>query len=147
MPKILESKIIHETTLLFDDGEVVFAEGDSSRDLFIIQEGAVEIFKVTEFGELKLATFKRGEFFGDMALLQGGQRFAAAKAKGPTKLLSVQPGGFLLKIRRDPTFAFEMLQTLAYRIKISNERLLHVIKKGNIPKEMVDEILSAIGGQ
>lgn len=147
MPKILESKIIHETTLLYEDGEVVFAEGDSSRDLFIIQEGAVEIFKNTEFGELKLATFKRGEFFGDMALLQGGHRFAAARAKGPTKLLSVQPGGFLLKIRRDPTFAFEMLQTLAYRIKISNERLLHVIKKGNIPKEMVDEILSAIGGQ
>jgi CRP/FNR family cyclic AMP-dependent transcriptional regulator len=147
MPKILESKIIHETTLQFEDGEVIFAEGDSSRDLFIIQEGAVEIFKKTEFGILKLATFKRGEFFGDMALLQGGERFAAAKAKGVTTLLSVQPGGFLLKIRRDPTFAFEMLQTLAYRIKISNERLIDVIKKGNIPKEMVDQILTAIGGQ
>ncbi len=112
MPKIIDTKVTHEKVVLYDDGEDVFVEGDTSRDLFIIQEGEIEIFKKSPLGELKLAVFKRGDFFGDMALLQGGHRFAGAKAKGKTKLLVIQPGGFLLKIRRDPTFAFEMLQAL-----------------------------------
>jgi CRP-like cAMP-binding protein len=147
MPQVIDSKIIHEKTMLYQDGEIIFQEGDSNRDLYIIQEGKVEIWKQTETTEIRLATFNRGDFFGDMALLQGGTRFASAKAAGATKLLVIQPGGFLLKIRRDPTFAFEMLQALSYRIKISNERLVDVIKKGNVPKETVDQILTLIGGQ
>ncbi len=147
MPKIIDTKVTHEKVVLYEDGEDVFVEGDTSRDLFIIQEGEIEIFKKSPLGELKLAVFKRGDFFGDMALLQGGHRFAGAKAKGKTKLLVIQPGGFLLKIRRDPTFAFEMLQALSLRIKVSNERLLEVIQKGNIPKDKVEEILQMLSGK
>lgn len=147
MPQVISTKVTQEKVVLYEDGEFVFEEGDSNRDLFIIQEGKVEIWKKTDKEDIRLATFNRGDFFGDMALLQGGTRFASAKASGPTKLLVIQPGGFLLKIRRDPTFAFEMLQALTYRIKISNERLVDVIKKGNVPKETVDQILSLIGGQ
>lgn len=147
MAKVLESRVTHEKVVEYTDGEFIFEEGDTSRDLFIIQEGEVEIFKKTEMGELKLAVFLRGDFFGDMALLQGGHRFAGAKAKGKTKLLVLQPGGFLLKIRRDPTFAFEMLQALSMRIKVSNERLIEVIKKGNVSKELVEEILTMMGGR
>jgi len=147
MPQVIDSKVIHEKTMLYQDGEFIFQEGDANRDIFIIQEGNVEIWKKTETNEIRLATFNRGDFFGDMALLQGGTRFASAKAAGATKLLVIQPGGFLLKIRRDPTFAFEMLQALSYRIKISNERLVDVIKKGNVSKETVDQILTLIGGQ
>jgi CRP/FNR family cyclic AMP-dependent transcriptional regulator len=145
MPKIIETKVTHEKIAVYDDGEFIFDEGDTSRDLFIIQEGEVEIIKKSDRGELKLAVFKRGDFFGDMALLQGGQRFAGARAQGRTKLLILQPGGFLLKIRRDPTFAFEMLQALSMRIKVSNERLIHLIQKGNIPKNLLDEILLMMG--
>ena len=147
MSQVIKSKNLQETTILYQDSEYIFEEGDSSRDLFVIQEGKVEIWKKTEDSEIKLATFNRGDFFGDMALLQGGVRFASAKASGKTKLLVIQPGGFLLKIRRDPTFAFEMLQALSYRIKVSNERLVDVIQKGNVPKDTVDEILKLIGGQ
>jgi CRP/FNR family transcriptional regulator, cyclic AMP receptor protein len=147
MPQVIQSKTPHEKTVLYEDGEIIFQEGDLSRDLFVIQQGKVEIWKKTEESPIKLATFSRGDFFGDMALLHGGARFASAKASGPTSLLVLQPGGFLLKMRRDPTFGFEMLQALSYRIKISNERLFDVIKKGNVPKETVDQILTMIGGQ
>jgi CRP/FNR family cyclic AMP-dependent transcriptional regulator len=147
MPQVIDTKVLHEKTILYQDGEFIFHEGDTNRDLYIIQEGKVEIWKKTEQEDIRLATFQRGDFFGDMALLQGGQRFASAKSNGTTKLLVLQPGGFLLKIRRDPTFAFEMLQALSYRIKISNERLVDVIKKGNVPRQTVDEILTLIGGQ
>lgn len=147
MAKVLESRVTHEKVVQYEDREYIFVEGDTSRDLFIIQEGSVDIWKKSELGDLRLANFIRGDFFGDMALLQGGERFASAKAVGVTKLLILQPGGFLLKIRRDPTFAFEMLQALSFRIKVSNERLIDVVKRGNVDKKLVDEILAMMGGR
>jgi ribosomal protein S16 len=40
-----------------------------------------------------------------------------------------------------------MLQALSLRIKVSNERLLEVIQKGNIPKDKVEEILQMLSGR
>ena len=144
---ILEKKFAFEQVLHLKSGDFAFREGEDNRDLFIIQEGVIEIVKQTAQGELLLTEFVKGEFFGDMALLQGGLRFASARAKGPARILMLRPGGFLLKIRRDPTFAFEMLQQLSQRIKVSNERLLAVINKGGISKDAAQEIFNAINGR
>jgi CRP/FNR family cyclic AMP-dependent transcriptional regulator len=144
---LLEKRFAFEKIVTYTDAQWVFEEGDHNRDLFIIQEGSIDIIKKTPQGEMLLATFEKGDFFGDMALLQGGPRFAGARAKGDTRLLVLQPGGFLLKIRRDPTFAFEMLQQLSQRIKVSNERLLTLIQKGNIPFEMAQEVLNSMMGR
>lgn len=144
---LLEKRFAFEKIITYAEGQWVFEEGDHNRDLFIIQDGSIDIVKKTPQGEMLLATFEKGDFFGDMALLQGGPRFAGARAKGTTRLLVLQPGGFLLKIRRDPTFAFEMLQQLSQRIKVSNERMLTLIQKGNIPHEMAQEVLSSMMGR
>ncbi len=144
---LLEKRFAFEKVMDFGEGDWVFKEGDHNRDLYIIQEGAVEIIKTTPSGEMKLATFEKGDFFGDMALLQGGPRFAGARARGATRLLILQPGGFLLKIRRDPTFAFEMLQQLSHRIKVSNERLLSLIQRGGLTLEKAQEVLNSIEGK
>lgn len=144
---LLEKRFAFEKIVTYTEGQWVFEEGDHNRDLFIIQDGSIDIIKQTPKGEILLASFEKGEFFGDMALLQGGPRFAGARAKGSTRLLVLQPGGFLLKIRRDPTFAFEMLQQLSQRIKVSNERMLTLIQKGNIPHEMAQEVLSSMMGR
>ncbi len=141
----MDLRFQHEDVREYRDGDCVFAEGDEGRELYIIQEGSVLIRKKTEVGELDLAEFGRGDFFGDMALLQGGHRFAAAYAKGPTRLLILKPGGFLLKIRRDPTFAFEMLQQLSYRVRVSNQRLIESLKIGQLPPETVKRLLLAAG--
>ncbi len=131
----------HELEKDFQDGEAIFIEGDQCRELYIIRSGEVVIRKKTERGDVELVTFKRGEFFGEMALLESQPRIASAFAKGQTKLLVVQPGGFLLKIRRDPTFAFEMLQTLSMRIRVTNDRLFQAFKGGNIEMGLFEEIL------
>ena len=125
----------------YHDGEVIFSEGDEGRDLFVIQRGAVRVSKKTAQGELQLAEFTKGDFFGDMALLQSVPRFATARAVGETRLLTIQPGGFLLKIRRDPTFAFEMLQQLSQRVRIASERALEIARHAGLSQQQVEEIL------
>ena len=60
---------------------------------------------------------------------------------GETRLLTIQPGGFLLKIRRDPTFAFEMLQQLSQRVRIASERALEIARHAGLSQQQVEEIL------
>ncbi|MBU6152850.1 MAG: Crp/Fnr family transcriptional regulator [Bdellovibrionales bacterium] len=141
-----ENRFEHEFIEDFEDGACIFEEGDTGRDLYIIQSGAVQIKKNTPKGPIEMAVFQKGDFFGDMALLQSLPRYASAYAKGNTKLLILKPGGFLMKIRRDPTFAFEMLQQLSFRVKMSNDRLLEVLRRNQLPMEEVQGILNLLGG-
>ena len=143
----VESRFEHELIEEFEDGECIFEEGATDRDLYIVQEGRVQIRKQTPSGPIEMAEFKKGDFFGDMSLLQSFPRYAGAYAKGPTRLLVLKPAGFLLKIRRDPTFAFEMLQQMSYRVKVSNDRLLELVQQFKLPKDEVQKILYKLGGE
>lgn len=116
----MKEKFSQECVRSYGDGEVIFREGDASFDMYVVQSGSVLVTK----GGLQLAQFSRGDFLGEMSLLESLPRSATAVAHGPVRLLCIQPGGFLLKIRRDPTFAFELMQSLSRRIRLTNERLL-----------------------
>jgi CRP/FNR family cyclic AMP-dependent transcriptional regulator len=126
----------------FADRELIFSEGDSGRELYIIQEGEIVIEKKSAQGPIILATFRKGDVVGEMSLLESRPRFASAYAKGATRVLVIKAGGFLLKIRRDPTFAFELLQSLSMRIRVTNERLLEAARLGNLGPELLAEVLS-----
>jgi CRP/FNR family cyclic AMP-dependent transcriptional regulator len=141
-----ENRFEHEFLEDYEDGACIFEEGDTGRDLYIIQSGSVQIRKKTPSGDIEMVRFKKGEFFGDMALLQSLPRYASAYAIGNTRLLILKPAGFLLKIRRDPTFAFEMLQQLSYRVKMSNDRLLEVMIRNNLPLAQIQDIMRLLGG-
>lgn len=142
-----EAKFSHEMIETFQDGETIFEEGDIGRDLYVVQSGEVRIVKNVNGQAIELAKFRKGDFFGDMALLQSIPRYASAFASGETRLLILKPGGFLLKIRRDPTFAFEMLQQMSLRIKVSNDRVLEIVNKFNLPKDEVQKLLNLLDGQ
>ena len=134
-------RFAYEFEKTFADGEMIFQEGDPGRELYIIQDGAIVIRKDSENGAILLATFGKGDVVGEMSLLESRPRFASAFAKGSTRVLVIKAGGFLLKIRRDPTFAFELLQSLSMRIRITNERLLEAARLGNLSPELLDEVL------
>lgn len=108
----------------FEDGEIIVVEGEHGREMFVIQEGRVEVTKRVDGRDERLAVLGRGEFFGEMSLLEGLPRHATVRALGRVRLLVVEPGSLLLRIRRDPTFAFEMLQHMSRRVRDLDDRLL-----------------------
>ncbi len=142
-----EKRFAHEIIETFQNGETIFEEGDVGRDLYIVQSGEVKIVKNVKDHNVELAVFRKGDFFGDMALLQSIPRYASAFASGETKLLILRPAGFLLKIRRDPTFAFEMLQQMSLRVKVSSDRVFEIVKNFNLPKDEVQVLLSKLDGR
>ena len=127
----------------FADGDLIFMEGDDSREMYVVIEGEVVVTKLaTNGGEIELARLKKGNFVGEMSLLESLPRSATARACGSTRLLVIQPGGFLLKIRRDPTFAFEMLQTLSKRIRMTNDTLMKELGRADSSKDSLRTLLA-----
>lgn len=135
-------KFAQELSRTFENAEVIFAEGDDSREMYIVVSGEVEVVKKIKSGEHHLATLQKGDFVGEMSLLESLPRSATARSVGQTKLLVIQPGGFLLKIRRDPTFAFEMLQNLSRRIRLTNESLVRELGNDKVSSDTIRQIVS-----
>jgi CRP/FNR family transcriptional regulator, cyclic AMP receptor protein len=143
--KLQTEKFSSDSIRKFDPGEVIFREGEDSREMFVVLEGTVEVVKTVGGSgsktEIRLARIARGEFLGEMSLLESLPRSATARAVDHVKLLAIQPGGFLLKIRRDPTFAFEIMQSLSRRIRLTNEALLAALNNGTATPENVRSIV------
>lgn len=116
----------------FADGEIVVREGEETREMFVIRKGEIEIVKLVDGHEVMLSVLRRGAIFGEMALLEGLPRSATARARGATSLVVLRPGSLLLQIRRDPTFAFELLQQMSRRIRELNDRVVSNVASADL---------------
>jgi CRP-like cAMP-binding protein len=98
------SKFSGDVKRTYASGEVIVREGDMDGEMYIIQKGRVSVRKRVGEDELELAILRKGEIFGEMALLEGEPRTSTVYAIEPTNVLVIKSGGFLMRIRRDPTF-------------------------------------------
>jgi len=64
----------------FKKGDTLFADGDKGDALYIVETGAIGIFKIMAGQDVCLATMKPGQLFGEMALIDGSPRMADARA-------------------------------------------------------------------
>lgn len=125
MGRLSSSKLtrLSEREVTFADGASVFREGDSGTEMYVIQEGEIRVTKRAGAKEVLLGTLGRGDFLGEMGLLEGVPRDADARAVGPTRLLTIGQGGLLMRIRRDPTFALKLLNRLSSRLREANAQI------------------------
>lgn len=73
-------------TVTYSNGERIFTTGDVADQLFLIQQGQVELLNAE--GKV-FTTLKTGESFGEQAFLSGGIRGASAQALGEVKCLKI----------------------------------------------------------
>jgi len=116
------------TTLLrrlaLEKGEVLFRKGDEGTALFIIIQGAIKIVYSSKSGdEVTLAIFSKGDFFGEMALLDGMPRSADAVAIEETKLFILDRHDFSSFIVNNPGALHSVLYALSMRIRKTDDML------------------------
>eukprot|EP00808_Paulinella_micropora_P020544 g36056.t1 len=80
----------------FGPGEQVIKEGENGDCMFIIYEGEVGIYKTVEGEQRELTKCKKGDYFGERALLKDEPRAASVKALGPLTLLKLDRNAFKL---------------------------------------------------
>lgn len=109
---------------VYQKGDAIIKEGETGREMFIIKSGVADVLKGEEGNQIHLATLERGDIFGEMAILENEPRSATVIAREETHLIVLNTGNFMLKIRKDPTFAFNIMQKLSSRIRLLNEKIL-----------------------
>jgi CRP-like cAMP-binding protein len=99
-------------------GEFVFRRGDSSADLFIVEQGEIELLIPTEGGsERRLSLVRAGEFFGEAALLEGRPREVSARVTRDCRLLRLDPATLSDVIGQEPDLAVALLRGLSRRLR------------------------------
>ena len=107
----------------FEDGEIIFDEGDEGIDLYVIQSGRVQITRSGTAGPRLVAQMGPGEFFGEMSVVLGEARTARAVAIGPTELLELDGETLEAMCMERPEIAIRMIQRLALRLIGAERRL------------------------
>jgi CRP-like cAMP-binding protein len=102
----------------FRRGEVLFHEGDPGDALFIVASGAVKVVVPSEEGEEAiLATLKRGDFLGELALLDGAPRSASAIALEATDVLTLPRDQFRALANAEPAIRDALLEAMARELR------------------------------
>lgn len=103
-------------------GEVLFHEGDRGEIMYLIREGKIKITKGRGDEEKVLAVLKEGDFFGEMAIIDGSPRSAGAVAVTPVSLLVIDKESFKEKLRENPLIEY-VLETLTRRLRTADEQI------------------------
>jgi CRP/FNR family cyclic AMP-dependent transcriptional regulator len=102
----------------YEAGEIIFHQGDTSRELYVILQGSVRVFKTSPSGnETSLQIFSTHNIIGELASIDDRPRSATAKAIVPSDLLVMPPARFLHHMRTKPDLALSMTRLLARKLR------------------------------
>jgi CRP-like cAMP-binding protein len=112
----------------FGAGAVIFKEGDDGGEMYIIIQGLVEIRKSTGSASSKiLTTLKKGDMFGEMAIIERQPRSATAVAVQPTRVLVLNEKLYDSMIGSNPDFARRMNKVLSERIRRADAIIQNIL--------------------
>jgi len=123
----------------FASGEIIFNYGDPGDAIYVINSGEVEVFFKNDTGErivLEVAT--RGDFFGELSMLDSGTRSASAVASQDTQILRLDRDDLEKFLQFRPQAAMDLLAAMGRRQRVTVERLRHTATR-NVNEETEDK--------
>lgn len=100
----------------FDDGEVLFHEGDPADCAYVIMSGEIEILAKTDAGEVVVGTLSEHQLFGELAVLTNEPRTATLRAKGRLETLRITDEMFLKLVTENPEVALDVMRQLSEKL-------------------------------
>lgn len=119
---------------VYPKNTMIFSENQSGADMFIIQEGKVKISKIVDGTEVTLAILKKGDMFGEMALLENKPRSASAIAEEECRLMTVNKSNFNQMVSTQPQLVARLTTMLAERLFVMQRQLANSLIKSPLEK-------------
>lgn len=111
-------------TRTYQSGEPVFLKGDQGSAMMAVLSGRVRICSYSADGrEVVLNVINPGEVFGEIALIDGGERTADAFAMEATDLLILSRRDFLPYLEKNPQLCVQLLEVICRRLRSTSEQL------------------------
>jgi CRP-like cAMP-binding protein len=131
-------------TLELKAGEFVFQEGELGTEMYIINEGKVEILNQVGEEEQLLAVLEKGDFFGEMSVLEDLPRAASARAATDVRLLQINGSTFDQLLKGNPEIAVRMMRKLSRRLRETDEMLKSLVGSKLASRELPRPAVQAI---
>jgi CRP-like cAMP-binding protein len=112
-------------------GTVLFREGDRGEEMFVLQSGKVKISRLVRGVEKTIATVEKGDFFGEMALLNDKPRSATAETIVASEMLVIDRKTFDTLLRGNVEIAITFIKRLADRLRETTDQLEALMIKDN----------------
>ncbi len=123
----------------FAAGEAIFNYGDPGDAIYVINSGEAEVFCKNDTGErIVLETARRGDFFGELSLLDNGARTASVVALKETTALRLEHQDLEKFLELRPQAAMHLLAAMSRRQRANVERLRHTATR-NVNEESEDK--------
>ncbi|MBR4397764.1 MAG: Crp/Fnr family transcriptional regulator [Fibrobacter sp.] len=109
----------------FNRDETVVLEGDCSmKALYLIASGTVQVYMTGIDGRETILSFlERGDFFGEMSLIDGEPRSASVRTVTDAQLMIIHREPFLTLIRQTPEIAMSLLSEMSKRLRKANKQI------------------------
>jgi CRP-like cAMP-binding protein len=120
------ARLLHERS--YEAREVVFREGDPGAGMYVVTRGEVSIvMRLPDGTEREITRLGKGQFFGEMALLESAPRSASAVATEQTELLGFFQPDLEALVERDSRLGSQLLwqlaRMMASRLRATNEAM------------------------
>lgn len=104
-------------------GELLFAEGESSRTMYLLKSGMIRIFKKKGDACIEIDTVHSGQILGELAFLDGNPRSASGEALTDCELLEISGPTFVQTLSEMPQWLKIMLKTVVGRLRTASTRI------------------------
>jgi CRP/FNR family transcriptional regulator, cyclic AMP receptor protein len=111
------------TIRTFKPGEVLFEEGTKGREMYIINEGKVGVYKQGPDGLTELAQIEKGGVIGEMSLLDAMPRSATVKAIETSKAMLINELTFSQAVQNIPAWLNSIIKIIVNRLRDANKRV------------------------
>jgi CRP-like cAMP-binding protein len=115
----------------YGGSERIFTEGDLGTTMYIVHSGKVRLFRMVEGQKRSHGVMEKGDFFGEMSILEGLPRTVSAEAVEDTELIEINSMTFDKMIKGNIEIAIRMLRKLSIRLR-ETERRLEEIQVGGV---------------
>ncbi len=116
-----------ETPQNFTVGETLFREGGASDHVGRLLTGELEVLKRHAGQETLIGLIRRGEYFGEMGVLEGRPRSATIRARQQASVEFMSPDEFLRRVSTDSNVAFDLLNRLSGRLRQTDAALIEAV--------------------
>src|SRR5947209_11388082 len=117
-------------------GTVLFREAEKGEKMYVIRSGKVKIWKHISESEITLAVLGPGEFFGEMALLEGLPRSAGATIVEDAALIEVDAPSFELLVRKNAEIAVRLMRRLSSRLREADRQIQSLMSRSGAARAL-----------
>ena len=108
----------------YEDGEVVFNEGEAADCAFVVLDGEADIFAKTstDSGEVVVGTLQSNQLLGELGVLTTSPRSATIRAKGRLMMLRIDSDMFLKLLAENPSVALDVMRQLSGKLVLAHRQ-------------------------